>query len=244
MVNGSGERNGSLTELEVGKGYEDFLNSRKVHYVESTLQYPAVAWTHYIDYGQFAVKAVLRTGVPVNWTGLDRSEEAGAQTLRTKIRSLQAGCPGRSIAISGYSQGADVVGRVLLDMTPAQKVHMDVALLGNPSFDGKTTWNGLPDKQKGIRLSAHVQGFNLVDRKATSSGGYFDTCSSADAICSFSASNAVELLHNSAHYFYGYDGDSPKGKVGDESPATADGTRMAACVYYRVAHVGPSCDKG
>lgn len=65
---------------------------------------------------------------------LNLSETSGVDALVAAIRAAQrGGRQSRPVLLSGYSQGAEVVTRAVDALEPAERAHVAVALLGNPS---------------------------------------------------------------------------------------------------------------
>lgn len=71
------------------------------------------------------------------------SRLAGVTALRTTLERWSAACPGGSLVMAGYSQGADVVGDVVADLAASASGPDDgilgsilgVALLGDPRYN-------------------------------------------------------------------------------------------------------------
>jgi hypothetical protein len=88
----------------------------------ASIDYPAIPVTDYIGIGGLTADLGL-------------SEAKGSTKLVTAIRAARRGqCAGRTVLLSGYSQGAEVVIRAVGRLTPAERAKVSVALFGNPSY--------------------------------------------------------------------------------------------------------------
>jgi hypothetical protein len=90
--------------------------------VTRALDYPAISTDKYLGI----------TGLSPQ---LEVSEKAGVTALQRQLAQARAGgCADRAVLLAGYSQGAEVVVRTVRALAAAQRRHVTVTLLGNPSY--------------------------------------------------------------------------------------------------------------
>ena len=132
--------------------------------------YPAIPVSRYI--GATGLTAALET-----------SELAGVAALVGEIRiAYRDGCQDRPVLLAGYSQGAEVVVRAVGKLSAAERRHVTIALLGNPSYRP-----GLPgDVPAGSRASGLRPTFENGDTfslDATLRRRTIDVCAPGDPVC-------------------------------------------------------------
>ncbi len=144
------------------------------------LSYPAISTDKYL-------------GITGLSHALEVSEKQGVTALVRAIHSTyRGGCRERPVLLAGYSQGAEVVVRTVRALPPAQRRHVTVALLGNPSFRPK-----LPgDYPRGLRASGLRPNFEDGQAyllPAEVRARTIDVCAPGDSICGVDP-DAVTLL--------------------------------------------------
>jgi hypothetical protein len=128
-VRGTGEAPGMGNTVSVVKGLFD--QDKDVPTWSQAVTYPATAFAPQTSYGI--------------------SVQKGAIELRGLIKTIVNTCPYVSIALVGYSQGAQVVGNVLTgtDSTPltaAERPHiLAVTLFGDPTYRPGEAWDASGD---------------------------------------------------------------------------------------------------
>jgi hypothetical protein len=197
-VNGSGERDGSPTVERIRRTWRAQTPAGSRTLAAVPLAYPAQPWTRYIDLANFARNR------RVNWDGLTKSEDIGVRELRSMIKTLRSSCSGRPIAIAGYSQGADVVSRTMMESDFDTVANTVIALLGNPSFrptGAGERRGGFESTLQGIRPAVGVASYftsRTGDKSST-----LNICLKDDPICNFDVRDIPGLATGrSAHYQY------------------------------------------
>ncbi len=116
------------------------------------------------------------------------SMKAGRAALNAKLASWSSRCPSTKFALFGYSQGAHVVGDVVvgLSSTMRKKVY-GVGLIGDPMFNPTLSASVTKDSKHGGMFGR---------RSAWPSGVYVhDVCNRGDQICaSISTAQSVGYL--------------------------------------------------
>ncbi|MFS0885726.1 cutinase family protein [Aeromicrobium sp. 179-A 4D2 NHS] len=118
------------------------------------------------------------------------SLKAGRTALKSKITTRLKDCPSTKLALFGYSQGAHVVGDVVVGLSATQRKSLQgVGLIGDPMFNP-----GL----KGSRTGDTKHGGMLGRRASWPSDVYvYDVCNKKDQICaSYSTAQSFAYLVN------------------------------------------------
>lgn len=187
---GSGQSGGSKEMEEVVRVTRQQAGSALI---VVPIPYPAVPWTRYVS----------MIGVAPTIYGILDSEQVGVDRLLTAALRALSGCPGRTLLMAGYSQGADVVSRAVRTLAPSQQARVSVALLGNPSFLPGLRGNagsGSRTGKSGLWPSLRRPHFRLP---LTVRPRTFDACLANDAICNFALPDAPALATGrSSHFAY------------------------------------------
>ena len=122
------------------------------------------------DYVSYPAKAVA-------WgTTYIGSMKAGRAALNAKLTSWSSKCPSTKFALFGYSQGAHVVGDVVvgLSSTMRKKVY-GVGLIGDPMFNPTFSSSVTKDSKHG----------GMFGRRASWPSGVYvhDVCNKGDQVC-------------------------------------------------------------
>jgi hypothetical protein len=156
----------------------------------TAIDYPASPWPY------------VHRGIAWDWNTLETSELVGVQRMQNAIVLARQGCPRRPILLAGYSQGADVVTRVINSLSVDERSTVSAALLGNPSFLPLVPgdYGNFDPKRRGIRQSLFQKSFRTP---ADVLPRVFDACLHGDAVCNYNTANALTLgTGKSSHYQY------------------------------------------
>lgn len=172
-----------------------------------------VNWT-YVSYAATAGGWTDTAGKAGYWNSL----EEGKTALRSKITTTIKGCPGTKIALFGYSQGAHIVGDVVVGLSSTQRARLQgVGLIGDPMFNPKLSVAKTGDTTKG----------GMFGKRASWPSGVFvyDVCNKKDKVC------ASENLINSVIGI----GDPNHQKYTTTTYSPISGTSGAAAIGAHVA---------
>ncbi|WP_370615509.1 cutinase family protein [Mumia qirimensis] len=120
----------------------------------------------------------------------------GRTALKAKINSYVSGCPSTKIALFGYSQGAHVVGDVVVGLSSTQRARLQgIGLIGDPMFNpalrGKVSKNG------------STRGGVWGKRASWPTGVFvYNVCNTGDLICANDGTNAVTSASVAPHQKY------------------------------------------
>jgi hypothetical protein len=121
-----------------------------------------------------------------------QSEGIGATNLRNEITYLIDQCPYVNILLGGYSQGAQVIGDVLVGLSAAQRNHIGaVTLWGDPSYRRSEVYDNnpaTPDSGIFSRTPAAFSAYTSTIRPASSTTpitvpNVRSYCNVGDAFC-------------------------------------------------------------
>ena len=109
----------------------------------------------------------------------DRSVETGVGALAAELDAVRSECPGTRVVLVGYSQGAQVIKRTMLDRPPVDRIEA-VILLGDPTRDilqmglsrlGDLTTDA-PGSLGAVDIASHIRPLAI------------DVCAFNDSVCS------------------------------------------------------------
>ena len=149
------------------------------------------------------------------------SMSEGRAALRTKLNSYLSGCPKTKVALFGYSQGAHIVGDVVVGLTSTQRARIQgVGLIGdpmlNPTFGSSKTADRVHGGMWGRRASwpTGVFVYNVCNKKDQVCASY-STAQSTGYLAGAAVGGAKEhLTYTSSTYspIAGYSGASLIGR--------------------------------
>ncbi|KAA1418205.1 cutinase family protein [Mumia zhuanghuii] len=142
----------------------------------------------------------------------------GRNNLKAKINTYLASCSTTKIVLFGYSQGAHVVGDVVVGMTSAQRARLHgIGLIGDPMFN--------PALRGKVSKNSSTRG-GIMGRRASWPTGVFvyNVCNTGDQICANSGTNVVAAAAGAPHQQYTTTTYSP---VSGTSGAYAIGSHVA-----------------
>ena len=146
----------------------------------------ATAGTHAVsaravDYPAISTEKYL--GVTGLSRALEVSEKKGVAVLRADLRrAYRNGCRNRPVLLAGYSQGAEVVIRTVRGLAPAQRRHVTLALLGNPSFRPRLPGD-FPANSRASGLRPTFEDGQAFLLPADVRARTIDVCAPGDSIC-------------------------------------------------------------
>ncbi|NHC44483.1 cutinase family protein [Motilibacter aurantiacus] len=178
-------------------------------HAQGAARYPAVG------VGTDSTEAFLTMiGADLSWTGLGSYRASVAQGVAETAAYLSARsalCPGERFVLSGYSQGAHVIGDALAGLAPALRARVAyVALFGDPKLHLPEGKGIVPPACRGGSRSPWRRGSAgcLVDSgilearvpyvPADLAGRVGSWCDSGDAVCT----NNLAAFRNTAHSAY------------------------------------------
>lgn len=114
-----------------------------------------------------------------------RSVQGGIVEGVNDVTSIATRCPGSSIVLSGYSQGAEVIRGVMAQLRASVETRVAaVELFGDPFFDAREanvhTDGGFKPSQVGVRLQLGGQRVRFGRRWAA---GNYSWCHAHDVVC-------------------------------------------------------------
>lgn len=168
-------------------------------------------------YVSYAATAAGWTDTPGK-VGYWNSLEEGKTALRAKITSTLKACPSTRIALFGYSQGAHVVGDVVVGLSSTQRSRLQgVGLIGDPMFNPALSIGKTGDRTKGGMFGK---------RSAWPSGVFvYDVCNKKDKVCaSENLPNSIIGIGDKNHQDYTSSTYSP---ISGTSGAWAIGAHVA-----------------
>lgn len=116
----------------------------------------------------------------------------GRSALRTKLNTYLSACPKTKIALFGYSQGAHIVGDVVVGMTSTQRSRLQgVGLIGDPMLNPTFGSSKTADRVHG----------GMWGRRASWPSGVFvyNVCNKKDQVCaSYSTAQSTGYLGSAA----------------------------------------------
>jgi hypothetical protein len=141
------------------------------------------------------------TGLPAYRDDYANSVAAGASALRQTLRDIDSRCGGQSttIAVTGYSQGADVVNAAIAQVQNEGSADFDrvnkIVLFGNPSRLQGAMPEALDTRGQGVRRTLPV--FAPVDPAtdvwiASHRSLFTSFCAGFDAVCD--TSSALQVI--------------------------------------------------
>lgn len=120
------------------------------------------------------------------------SMSEGRAALRTKLSTYLSACPKTKVALFGYSQGAHIVGDVVVGLTSTQRARIHgVGLIGDPMLNPTFSSSKTADRTHG----------GMWGRRASWPTGVFvyNVCNKRDQVCaSFSTAQSTAYLAGAA----------------------------------------------
>ncbi|MGH1565252.1 cutinase family protein [Mumia sp. DW29H23] len=124
------------------------------------------------------------------------SMSSGRTALKSKINSYVSGCPTTKIALFGYSQGAHIVGDVVVGMSSTQRARLQgIGLIGDPMFN--------PALRGKVSKNPSTRGGVWGKRASWPTGVFvYNVCNTGDLICANDGTNAVTSAGVAPHQQY------------------------------------------
>ncbi|MDN5794277.1 MAG: cutinase family protein [Intrasporangium sp.] len=126
----------------------------------------------------------------------------GRAALKAKINTYIASCPSTKIALLGYSQGAHIVGDVVVGMSAGRRGHLQgVGLIGDPMMNPRLTGSVTGDRSRG----------GMFGQRASWPSGVFvyDVCNKGDRVCaSHRLVDSLGYVGGAAKQHTGYTGST------------------------------------
>ncbi|KAA1418180.1 cutinase family protein [Mumia zhuanghuii] len=124
------------------------------------------------------------------------SMSSGRTALKAKITAYVNGCPSTKIALVGYSQGAHIVGDVVVGLSSTQLSRLQgIGLIGDPMFN-----SALRGK---VSNNSASRGGVWGKRSSWPAGLFvYNVCNTGDLICANDGTNAVASAGVAPHQYY------------------------------------------